>query len=50
MRIIVRALRISVGGCLIALFLYIVLALPGVFSDRDSIVALTAVQRSPAQR
>ena len=44
MRIIVRALGIAVGGCLIALFLYIMLALPGVLSDRDSIVALTAMQ------
>ena len=49
MRIIVRALGIAVGGCLIALFLYIMLALPGVLSDRDSIVALTAMQRAPAQ-
>ena len=36
--------------CLLALFLYIMLALPGVLSDRDSIVALTAMQRAPAQR
>jgi len=50
MRIIVRALGIAAGGCLIALFLYIMLALPGVLSDRDSIVALTAMQRAPAQR
>jgi hypothetical protein len=50
MRIIVRALGIAVGGCLIALFLYIMLALPGVLSDRDSIVALTTMQRAPAQR
>ena len=50
MRIIVRALGIAVGGCLVALFLYIMLALPGALSDRDSIVALTAKQRAPAQR
>jgi hypothetical protein len=50
MRIIVRALGIAMGGCLVALFLYIVLALPGVVSDRDSIVALAAKQRAPAQR
>jgi hypothetical protein len=49
MRIIVRALGIAVGGCLVALFLDIMLALPGVLSDRDSIVALTAMQRAPAQ-
>ena len=49
MRIIVRALGIAVSGCLIAVFLYIMLALPGVLSDRDSIVALTAMQRAPAQ-
>jgi hypothetical protein len=50
MRIIVRALGIAVGGCLIALFLYLMLSLAGVLSDRDSIVALTATQRSPAQQ
>jgi hypothetical protein len=50
MRIISRVLGIAVGGCLIALFLYIMLALPGVLSDRDSIVALTAMERAPAQR
>ena len=50
MRIIVRALGIAVGGCLVALFLYIMLALPGMLSDRDRIVALTAMQRAPAQR
>ena len=50
MRIMVRALGIAVGGCLIALFLYIMLALPGVLSDRDSIVTLMAVQTAPAQR
>jgi hypothetical protein len=49
MRIIVRALGIAVGGCLVALFLYIMLALPGILSDRDSIVALTPMQRAPAQ-
>jgi hypothetical protein len=50
MRIIVRVLGIAVGGCLIAVFLYLMLSLPGVLSDRDSIVALTATQRSPAQQ
>ena len=45
MRINFRALGITVDGCLIALFLYVMLALPGVLSDRDSIVALTAMQR-----
>jgi hypothetical protein len=50
MRIIVRVLGIAVGSCLFALFLYIILALPGVVSDRDSIVVLTAMQRAPAQR
>ena len=50
MRIILRALGIAVGGCLIALFLYIMLALPGVLSDRDSIVALTAMQRHQHNR
>ena len=49
MRIILRALGIAMGGCLVALFLYIVLALPGILSDRDSIVALTPMQRAPAQ-
>jgi hypothetical protein len=50
MRTIVRALGITVSGSLIALFLYVMLALPGVLSDRDSIVALTAMQRASAQR
>jgi hypothetical protein len=50
MRIILRALGIAVGGCLVALFIYFMLALPGVLSDRDSIVALTTMQRAPAQR
>jgi hypothetical protein len=50
MQIILRALGIAVGSCLFALFLYIMLALPGVLSDRDSIVALTTLQRAPAQR
>jgi hypothetical protein len=50
MRIIVRVLGIALGGCLLALFLYIILALPGVLSDRDSFVALTTPQRAPAQR
>jgi hypothetical protein len=50
MRMITRALGIAVGGCLIALFLYIMLALPGVLSDRDSIVALTPIQRAATQR
>jgi hypothetical protein len=49
MRIITRALGIAVGGFLSALFLYVMLALPGVLSDRDSIVALMAMQRAPAQ-
>ena len=40
---IVRALGITAGSCLLALFLYLVLALPGVLSDRDSIVAPTTV-------
>ena len=31
------------GSCLLALFLYLMLALPGVLSDRDSIVAPTTV-------
>ena len=39
MRIITRVLGIAAGGCLLALFLYLVLALPGVLTDRDSIVA-----------
>jgi hypothetical protein len=50
MRTITRLLGIAVGSCLFALFLYIMLALPGVLSDRDSIVALTTPQRAPAQR
>jgi hypothetical protein len=50
MRIIIRALGIAVGGCLLALFLYVMLALPSVLSDRDSIVGLTTMQRAPAQR
>ena len=29
MRIVIRALGIAMGGCLIALFLYVMLALPG---------------------
>jgi hypothetical protein len=40
---ITRALGITAGSCLLALFLYLVLALPGVLSDRDSIVAPTTV-------
>ena len=39
MRTITRALGVAAGDCLLALFLYLVLALPGVLSDRDSIVA-----------
>ena len=39
MRMITRVLGIAAGGCLLALFLYLVLAFPGVLSDRDSIVA-----------
>ena len=50
MRIIIRALGTTVGDYLIALFLYVMLALPGVLADRDSIVALTTTQRVPAQR
>jgi hypothetical protein len=50
MRIILHALGITVGGCLIALFLCVMLALPGVLSDRDSIVALTTMQMTRAQR
>jgi hypothetical protein len=50
MRTTLRALGIAAGGCLIALFLYLTLALPGVLSDRDSIVALTPVQSTPAYR
>jgi hypothetical protein len=50
MRIIVRTLGIAMGGCLLALFLYIILAPPGELSDRDSFVALTTLQRAPAQR
>jgi hypothetical protein len=38
---ITRALGITAGSCLLALFLYLMLALPGVLSDRDSIVAPT---------
>ncbi len=34
---ITHALGITAGSCLFALFLYLVLALPGVLSDRDSI-------------
>ena len=49
MRMIVRALGIAVVGCLIALFLYVMLALPGVLSDQDSMVALTTLQIAPAQ-
>jgi hypothetical protein len=45
MRINFRALGIAADGCMIALFLYVMLALPGVLSDRDSIVALTVMQR-----
>ena len=37
------------GWLPVALFLVVMLSLPGVLSDRDSIVALTAVQRAPAQ-
>jgi hypothetical protein len=43
MRIITRALGVAAGGCLLALFLYLVLALPGVLSDRDSIVVPTTM-------
>ena len=43
MRIITGVLDIAAGGCLLALFLYLVLALPGVLSDRDSIVALATM-------
>jgi hypothetical protein len=50
MRFIMRALGIAAGSCLIALFFYVMLALPGVLSDRDSIVALTTMQKAPAQR
>ena len=39
MRFITRALGVAAGGFLLASFLYLVLALPGVLSDRDSIVA-----------
>jgi hypothetical protein len=38
-----RALGVTAGSCLLALFLYLMLALPGVLSDRDSIVAPTTV-------
>jgi hypothetical protein len=48
MRTTLRALGIATGGCLTALFIYLILALPGVLSDRDSIVALTPVQSAPA--
>jgi hypothetical protein len=41
--LITRALGITAGSCLLALFLYLLLALPGVLSDRDSIVAPTTV-------
>ena len=40
---ITRALGMTAGSCLLALFLYLMLALPGVLSDRDSIVAPTTV-------
>ena len=40
---ITRALGITAGSCLLALFLYLMLALPGVLSDRGSIVAPTIV-------
>jgi hypothetical protein len=40
---ITRALGITAGSCLFALFLYLMLALPGVLSDLDSIVAPTTV-------
>jgi hypothetical protein len=43
MRIIIRALGIAAGGCLLALFLYVMLALPGVLSDRNSVVPLTTM-------
>jgi len=46
MRIIIRALGMAVGGCLLALFLYVMMALPGVLSDRDSVVALTTMHRT----
>jgi hypothetical protein len=39
MCIITRILGIAAGGCLLALFFYLILALPGVVSDRDSIIA-----------
>ena len=41
MRFITRALGVAAGGCLLALFVYLVLALPGVLSDQDSIVVST---------
>jgi hypothetical protein len=41
MRFITRVLGVAAGGCLLALFVYLVLALPGVLSDRDSIVVTT---------
>ena len=45
MRINFRALGVTAGGRLLALFLYVMLALPGVLSDRDNIATLTAMQR-----
>ncbi len=45
MRIIARVLGIATGGCLLVLFFYLVLALPGVLSDQDSIV--TRATRAP---
>lgn len=47
---ITHALGIAAGSCLLALFLYLVLALPGVLSDRDSIVAPITVHWAQAQR
>ena len=46
MRIFMRALGIAAGACLLAVFLYLLLALPGVLSDRDSIVPLTTMQKA----
>jgi hypothetical protein len=43
MRFITRVLGVAAGGCLLALFVYLVLALPGVLSDRDSIVVTTTM-------
>lgn len=48
MRIITRALCVAAGGCLLAPFLYLVLALPGVLSGRDSIVARATMHGAPS--